>query len=193
MIHGAPAAQVEPPPRSNCHPLRLTWLLPIYSFRNKPIDSYCAPVWTMTLVAALGCGGREGGKNHGLSCNDNGTSQSSNPAGPPALAATPARATAGSSRGRSSLVRGAFPKAVPPMGPCSRSRPGRASQRAPPTRGTRVASRAPTQEGQEGRRGLVGRPATFTPIETPDGRRYKLEGRTATGALLQALPDPQRE
>jgi hypothetical protein len=35
-------------------------------------------------------------------------------------------------------------------------------------------------------------PATFTPIETADGRRYKVEGRIATGALLQALPHPQR-
>jgi len=40
---------------------------------------------------------------------------------------------------------------------------------------------------------LLDGPATFTPIETPDGRRYKVAGRIATGALLQALPDPQRE
>ena len=36
-------------------------------------------------------------------------------------------------------------------------------------------------------------PATFTPIETFEGKRYKVEGRIATGALLQVLPDPQRE
>ena len=40
---------------------------------------------------------------------------------------------------------------------------------------------------------LLDGPATFTPIETPDGRRYKVAGRIATGALLQALPGPQRE
>jgi hypothetical protein len=39
---------------------------------------------------------------------------------------------------------------------------------------------------------LLDGPATFTPIETPDGKRYKVEGRIATGALLQALPSPQR-
>jgi hypothetical protein len=40
---------------------------------------------------------------------------------------------------------------------------------------------------------LLDGPATFTPIETPQGKRYKVEGRIATGALLQALPDRQRE
>ena len=32
----------------------------------------------------------------------------------------------------------------------------------------------------------------FTPLETPEGKRYKVEGRIATGALLQVLPGPQR-
>jgi site-specific DNA recombinase len=40
---------------------------------------------------------------------------------------------------------------------------------------------------------LLDGPATFTPIETADGKRYKVEGRIATGALLQVLPGPQRE
>jgi site-specific DNA recombinase len=40
---------------------------------------------------------------------------------------------------------------------------------------------------------LLDGPATFTPIETPDGKRYKVEGRIATGALLQVVPGPQRE
>lgn len=33
---------------------------------------------------------------------------------------------------------------------------------------------------------LLDGPATFTPIETPQGKRYKVEGRIATGALLRA-------
>jgi hypothetical protein len=40
---------------------------------------------------------------------------------------------------------------------------------------------------------LLDGPATFTPIETAEGRRYKVEGRIATGALLQVLPGPQPE
>ena len=38
---------------------------------------------------------------------------------------------------------------------------------------------------------LLDGPLTFTPIETADGRRYRVEGRVATGALLQVPPDPQ--
>lgn len=40
---------------------------------------------------------------------------------------------------------------------------------------------------------LLEGPATFTPVETRAGRRYKVEGRIATGALLQVLPGPQLE
>jgi site-specific DNA recombinase len=40
---------------------------------------------------------------------------------------------------------------------------------------------------------LLDGPATFAPIETPEGKRYKVEGRIATGAFFQLLPDPQRE
>jgi hypothetical protein len=35
---------------------------------------------------------------------------------------------------------------------------------------------------------LLDGPLSFTPVETADGRRYHVEGRIATGALLQAVP-----
>src|SRR3974390_290414 len=35
---------------------------------------------------------------------------------------------------------------------------------------------------------LLDGPATFTPIETPDGRRYKVEGWIATGACSRCYP-----
>lgn len=40
---------------------------------------------------------------------------------------------------------------------------------------------------------LLDGPLKFRPIETTEGKRYEITGRIATGALLQALPCPQRE
>ncbi|MGH7436881.1 MAG: hypothetical protein ACRENE_14510, partial [Polyangiaceae bacterium] len=50
-----------------------------------------------------------------------------------------------------------------------------------------------TQEARKVVEALLDGPVTFTPMETPEGRRYKVEGRIATGALLQVLPGPQLE
>jgi hypothetical protein len=38
---------------------------------------------------------------------------------------------------------------------------------------------------------LLDGPLTFTPIETPEGRRYHVQGRVTTGALLSAQSYPQ--
>ena len=40
---------------------------------------------------------------------------------------------------------------------------------------------------------LLDGPLTFTPIQTAEGKRYKVDGRIATGALLQAPSYPQCE
>jgi hypothetical protein len=39
---------------------------------------------------------------------------------------------------------------------------------------------------------LLDGPMVFTPIATPEGKRYEVTGRVATGELLRVLSDPQR-
>jgi site-specific DNA recombinase len=50
-----------------------------------------------------------------------------------------------------------------------------------------------TEEARKIIESLLDGPMTFTPIDTPEGRRYEVTGRIATGEILRVLSDPQRE
>jgi uncharacterized lipoprotein YbaY len=50
-----------------------------------------------------------------------------------------------------------------------------------------------TAEARKVIESLLDGPMKFTPVETPEGRRYEVTARIATGDILRVLSDPQHE